>query len=467
MTKPNAFSLRAGPVALSLLALTACGWDEPRAPVPGAPTAVAPRPVARPEAPRPQPLSEAPASDSRGVIDYGDYAVVQARPGDTLEAMAARVGLRPSELAAYNGLPTGYRPRPGDELVLPPRAEGYAAAAPAPEPAPAPAAAAPAPEPAQGWNPAAIGAAIERAPGPDASGQSAPAANAPGAAPAADVSDGGTRIVYRTVKPGETVYSIARETGVPADAIISWNGLRAPSYAVMPGQVLALPADAPQKPRDEAPARVAAPGAGAGAPPPAVAGAPLPADTVPPPRLKSPQLSRYQTPAERAAEADARPEPAPAPRPAAEAPPEAPGATPPKTASETAAPGASQTAKAAEGKLMRPIDGPIVLRFGQGGPAGRNDGIEIAARPGDPVRAAADGEVALVSKSLGDWGTIVLVRHPDRLMTVYGRLADARVSKGQRVTRGQTIGTVAEGDPTTLHFEVRRGAFSEDPEKFF
>ena len=81
--------------------------------------------------------------------------------------------------------------------------------------------------------------------------------------------------------------------------------------------------------------------------------------------------------------------------------------------------------------------------------------------------AAEDGTVALVSTSLGDWGTIVLVRHDSEIMTVYGRLGEVAVSKGQQIARGQAIGTVADGDPPMLHFEVRRGAFSENPETYF
>ena len=73
--------------------------------------------------------------------------------------------------------------------------------------------------------------------------------------------------------------------------------------------------------------------------------------------------------------------------------------------------------------------------------------------------------MALVSTSLGEWGTIVLVRHDEELMTVYGRLSDAAVAKGQRVAAGQVLGSVASpaSGPARLHFEVRRGAFSEDP----
>jgi lipoprotein NlpD len=79
------------------------------------------------------------------------------------------------------------------------------------------------------------------------------------------------------------------------------------------------------------------------------------------------------------------------------------------------------------------------------------------------VRAAGPGEVALISESLGDLGTIVIIRHPDDVMTVYGRVANVTVERGQTVAQGQSIGSVAGGPSPELHFEVRRGTESVDP----
>ena len=79
------------------------------------------------------------------------------------------------------------------------------------------------------------------------------------------------------------------------------------------------------------------------------------------------------------------------------------------------------------------------------------------------MRAAGDGEVALVSEWLGGLGTIVLVRHADDLMTVYGRITDVSVTRGERVSAGEAIGVVAPSDTPELHFEVRRGTQSVDP----
>lgn len=120
-------------------------------------------------------------------------------------------------------------------------------------------------------------------------------------------------------------------------------------------------------------------------------------------------------------------------------------------------------------KLTRPVQGPVAVGFGEGSGPAKNDGVDFAAPAGAPVVAAADGEVALVSETLGGLGTIVLVRHKDELLTVYGRIDNVGVKKGDIVQRGQKIGVVsAAGAPAKprMHFEVRRGATVLDPMRF-
>ncbi|MFN3615319.1 MAG: LysM peptidoglycan-binding domain-containing protein, partial [Rubrimonas sp.] len=63
-------------------------------------------------------------ADARGVINYGGYSAIVARPGDTVQTMAARAGVSAQALASYNGLPASFTPRAGDELILPPSPTG-------------------------------------------------------------------------------------------------------------------------------------------------------------------------------------------------------------------------------------------------------------------------------------------------------------------------------------------------------
>ncbi|MEM6905583.1 MAG: peptidoglycan DD-metalloendopeptidase family protein, partial [Pseudomonadota bacterium] len=178
--------------------------------------------------------------------------------------------------------------------------------------------------------------------------------------------------------------------------------------------------------------------------------------------LASPDLSQYQTGA--ANEPQPQPRPAAVPQPAPE-PVEVPetevaAATP---VTRPVSPGATP------GSLTRPVQGPIVIGFRSNAGGSRNDGVDFAAPPGAPVLAADDGEVALVSQSLGGLGTIVLLRHSSGLLTVYGRVDGVTLTKGALVTRGQQIGVVAtppSGGEGRMHFEVRRGAESLNPEDF-
>ena len=145
-------------------------------------------------------------------------------------------------------------------------------------------------------------------------------------------------------------------------------------------------------------------------------------------------------------------------------------AAPPEPVTPIPAAADQAPAAADAGRFSPPVPGPIVMPYDRSAGPNQNDGVDFGAAPGDPVRAAADGTVALVSTSLGDWGSIVLIRHGSEYMTVYGRLGTVAVTKGQEIKRGDTVGAVAapnEGARAMMHFEVRRGAFSEDPTAFF
>lgn len=186
-------------------------------------------------------------------------------------------------------------------------------------------------------------------------------------------------------------------------------------------------------------------------------------DPTPPPpstreELGSPDLSQYQT-----AESSVDASPPPLPDAGATA------AGTPSANLETAAAEPASTRPDPSIRMTRPVSGPVAIGFNKGAGPTRNDGVDFAAKAGSPVVAAADGEVALVSQSLSGLGTIVLVRHPDEYLTVYGRIEDVTVTKGDSVKRGQQIGVVSNaGAPAEprMHFEVRKGAESLDPMLF-
>ncbi len=91
------------------------------------------------------------------------------------------------------------------------------------------------------------------------------------------------------------------------------------------------------------------------------------------------------------------------------------------------------------------------------------NGIEIAAQADDMVRAVHEGTVVFADRFLG-YGLLVVLDHGGKHHTLYARLAEIRVSQGQRVGAGEPIGTVGVGlEGPGLYFEVRFQGKPEDP----
>ena len=96
---------------------------------------------------------------------------------------------------------------------------------------------------------------------------------------------------------------------------------------------------------------------------------------------------------------------------------------------------------------------------------GTQGDVRAGGEPHRAVRAAGDGEVAAITQDT-DQIPILVVRHPDGLMTIYANISNISVTRGDRVTRGQQLAEVGAGNPSFLHFEVRRGFEAVDPTEF-
>jgi len=112
-----------------------------------------------------------------------------------------------------------------------------------------------------------------------------------------------------------------------------------------------------------------------------------------------------------------------------------------------------------------PVTGGLLSSgFGERGHS-FHDGIDISAPVGTPVRAAEDGEV-IYSDVLRGYGNVIIVRHPKGFATVYAHNQANRVHEGERVHRGDVIGSVGDSGHTTganLHFEVRKDNVARNP----
>jgi LysM repeat protein len=92
-------------------------------------------------------------------------------------------------------------------------------------------------------------------------------------------------------------------------------------------------------------------------------------------------------------------------------------------------------------------------------------GIDIDGAREERVLAAAAGEVVFSGRMNG-YGTVVMIDHGERLITLYAHLSRAAVDLEDRVAQGQAIGYVGStGDATGthLHFEIRHKGRAVDP----
>ncbi len=218
---------------------------------------------------------------------------------------------------------------------------------------------------------------------------------------------GQTEPARHRVQRGETAYSIARAYNVSVRALADWNGL-GPSMTVREGQFLLIPPTATVASGPD----TTPPGQGSPTPPPPSAAAPLPDAPAVATTPLTPDLS-------------------------------------------------NQTTAASAARMQMPVDGRIIRAYQRG----KTDGIDIAAAAGSPVMATAAGSVAAITRDT-EGVPILVLRHPGNILTVYANIDNITVAKGDQVRKGQKIAEVRAGDPAFLHFQVREGTQSVDPETY-
>ena len=115
-----------------------------------------------------------------------------------------------------------------------------------------------------------------------------------------------------------------------------------------------------------------------------------------------------------------------------------------------------------------PVDGRILSGFGAK-PGGRfNDGVNLKASAGAPVRAAGDGVVAYAGDAIPGFGNLLLVKHAGGWVSAYGHNDALLVTRGTRIARGDIIaraGATGSVNEAQLHFELRKGRTPIDPVK--
>jgi murein DD-endopeptidase MepM/ murein hydrolase activator NlpD len=119
-----------------------------------------------------------------------------------------------------------------------------------------------------------------------------------------------------------------------------------------------------------------------------------------------------------------------------------------------------------KGSYRWPLDAGIVSseygeRWGK-----MHKGLDIAADVGEPVYAAAAGEVIYASNGMRGYGNAVVVRRDDRSTSLYAHNSELKVKAGQKVTQGELIALLGNTGHSTgphVHFEIRNGDTPVNP----
>lgn len=208
-----------------------------------------------------------------------------------------------------------------------------------------------------------------------------------------------------TVASGENLFRIALNNGMTTQELAALNGISEP-YTIVPGQELRLAA--PGRAADEPPAITPVP-----APPPAVTRLAQAADPVD-------RLSASAT-----------------------------------TFGERGVP-----------DFSLPVEGRVVARTRSLPDGGSAPGWTISVPPRARVAASAAGSVMYVGDGVPGFGNLVLIRHNDHWVTAYGHNEEILISRGDRVSAGQTIARAQRprrSESTEVYFEIRNGVTPVDP----
>jgi lipoprotein NlpD len=232
---------------------------------------------------------------------------------------------------------------------------------------------------------------------------------------------------FYTVRKGDTLYSIALDHGLDYREVAQLNGITDPGV-IRVGQQLRLRAAGSAV--TTAPVKTApgVQGRPIGEAPPAVAG-----DNVKtqPKAVRAPYSDQTY-----AQMSGAKPEPA--------------------------------TAKPDEGddgvNWGWPASGKVVSTFNDGA---NLKGIGIAGKLGQPVLASAPGRVIFSGTGIRGFGKLIVIKHNNTYLSVYGHNNELLVKEGQNVSKGQKIAEMGstDTDQVKLHFEIRRFGKPVDPAK--
>lgn len=115
--------------------------------------------------------------------------------------------------------------------------------------------------------------------------------------------------------------------------------------------------------------------------------------------------------------------------------------------------------------FLCPAIGRIVYRCWTRDP----DQISIATHPGAVVRAVAAGTVLYSGDELKGYGNMIVIRHAQGFTSLYARVGDAKVKRGDQVVRGQIVAVMLQNEDDfgrPFAFQLERRGKVVDPNDY-
>lgn len=117
-----------------------------------------------------------------------------------------------------------------------------------------------------------------------------------------------------------------------------------------------------------------------------------------------------------------------------------------------------------------PVKGNVTSRYGSREAIRdhTHKGLDIAAKTGTPIKAAASGKVTY-SGTMGGYGNLIIIDHGNGITTYYGHCSKLYKKVGATVNAGDLIAAVGNTGNSTgphLHFEIRKNGVYVNPARY-
>ncbi len=110
-----------------------------------------------------------------------------------------------------------------------------------------------------------------------------------------------------------------------------------------------------------------------------------------------------------------------------------------------------------------PVKGRIIKKYSRA-----NKGIDIGGQYGQPIYAAASGQVVYAGHGIRGYGNLLIIKHNDNYLAAYAYNSKLLVRQGHWVKKGQKIALMGRNNhrQAGLHFEIRRNGRAANPLKY-